>query len=46
MIDLEFRPRAEYRVGYKQLSSDTSRPACFGKQRSRLNSRIHNQRDH
>jgi hypothetical protein len=37
VIDLEFRPRAEYRDGYKQLPNDTSQAAYFGTQRSRLN---------
>lgn len=35
-IGLEFRPRFEYRDGYKQLRSETSEPAYFASQRSRL----------
>ncbi|MBK9284720.1 MAG: alginate export family protein [Sphingobacteriaceae bacterium] len=36
-LDLEFRPRMEYRDGYRQLPNDTSSAAYFGTQRSRLN---------
>ncbi|MGE0561245.1 MAG: alginate export family protein [Flavobacteriales bacterium] len=36
-IDLEFRPRAEYRDGYKQLKNDTTSPSYFVNQRTRLN---------
>lgn len=36
-IDLEFRPRAEYRDGYKQLPNDTTAPSYFINQRTRLN---------
>ncbi|MCC7050518.1 MAG: alginate export family protein, partial [Bacteroidia bacterium] len=35
-VGLEFRPRIEYRNGYKQLRNDTTQPAYFGTQRSRL----------
>lgn len=35
-VGLEFRPRIEYRDGYKQLPNDTSAAAYFGTQRSRL----------
>ncbi|CAN5385709.1 hypothetical protein BH09BAC5_BH09BAC5_18730 [soil metagenome] len=35
-IGLEFRPRFEYRDGYKQLPNDTSHAAFFATQRSRL----------
>lgn len=37
VVGLEFRPRVEYRDGYKQLPNDTSQAAYFGTQRSRLN---------
>lgn len=37
VVDLEFRPRAEYRDGYKKLPNDTSDAAYFGTHRSRLN---------
>lgn len=37
ILGLEFRPRAEYRDGYKQLPNDTTQAAFFGSQRSRLN---------
>lgn len=36
-LDLEFRPRFEYRDGYKSLTADTLKPAYFISQRSRLN---------
>lgn len=36
-VDLEFRPRAEYRDGYKQLKNDTTSPSYFVNQRTRLN---------
>lgn len=36
-IGLEFRPRLEYRDGYKQLRSETTDAAYFATQRSRLN---------
>ncbi|MBD0723921.1 hypothetical protein B6A10_01870 [Flavobacterium sp. L1I52] len=36
-IGLEFRPRTEYRNGYKQLRTDDSKAAFFTSQRSRLN---------
>lgn len=36
LIGLEFRPRAEYRNGYRQLPNDTTQAAYFGSQRSRL----------
>lgn len=36
-VGLEFRPRAEYRDGYRQLPNDTTKPAFFASQRSRLN---------
>ena len=36
-LDLEFRPRFEYRDGYKSLTADTLKPASFISQRSRLN---------
>lgn len=36
-VDLEFRPRTEYRDGYRQLTNDTTRPAFFVTQRSRIN---------
>lgn len=35
-IDLEFRPRFEYRQGYAQMSNDTTADAFFGNQRTRL----------
>lgn len=35
-LGLEFRPRFEYRDGYKQLPSDTTRPAFFVSSRTRL----------
>ncbi|MEO8252761.1 MAG: alginate export family protein [Flavobacterium sp.] len=35
-IGLEFRPRFEYRDGYKQLPTDATKPAYFATQRSRL----------
>ena len=35
-VGLEFRPRMEYRDGYKQLPNDTTDAAYFGTQRSRL----------
>lgn len=35
-IGLEFRPRIEFRDGYKQLPNDTTKAAFFGTQRSRL----------
>lgn len=35
-IGLEFRPRFEYRDGYKQLRTDDTKPAYFTTQRSRL----------
>lgn len=35
-IGLEFRPRIEFRNGYKQLPNDTTKAAFFGTQRSRL----------
>lgn len=35
-IDLEFRPRTEFRNGYRKLRSDTTNPAFFTEQRSRL----------
>lgn len=37
IIGMEFRPRLEYRNGYKQLPNDTTTPAYFGTQRCRLN---------
>ncbi|HJS01796.1 MAG TPA: alginate export family protein [Flavobacterium sp.] len=37
IIGLEFRPRFEYRDGYKQLRTDDSKAAYFATQRSRLN---------
>lgn len=37
VIDLEFRPRAEYRDGYATLPNDTTKPAFFVNQRSRIN---------
>ena len=36
-VGLEFRPRSEYRDGYKQLPNDTTKAAFFVSQRSRLN---------
>lgn len=36
-IGLEFRPRAEFRNGYRQLRNDTTEPAYFVSQRSRVN---------
>lgn len=36
-LDLEFRPRIEYRDGYRTLTADTLKPAYFISQRSRLN---------
>lgn len=36
-VDLEFRPRGEYRDGYQQLPNDTTSAAFFTSQRSRLN---------
>src|SRR5690606_14811477 len=36
-LGLEFRPRMEYRDGYKQLRNDTTQAAFFGTHRSRLN---------
>lgn len=36
-LGLEFRPRIEYRDGYKQLRTSDSKAAFFGTQRSRLN---------
>ncbi len=36
LLDLEFRPRIEYRNGYRQLPNDTTEAAYFGTQRSRL----------
>jgi hypothetical protein len=35
-ISAEFRPRAEYRNGYRELNSDTSDAAFFIEQRSRI----------
>lgn len=35
-IDLEFRPRTEFRNGYRRLRSDTTNPSFFTEQRSRL----------
>lgn len=35
-VDLEFRPRIEFRNGYGQLPADTTSPAYFGTQRGRL----------
>lgn len=35
-LSLEFRPRMEYRDGYRQLRNDTTQPAYFGTQRSRI----------
>lgn len=36
-IGLEFRPRTEFRNGYRELRNDTTSPAFFTDQRSRLN---------
>ena len=36
-VDLEFRPRTEFRYGYHQLRNDTSSPAFFTSNRSRIN---------
>jgi hypothetical protein len=36
-VSLDFRPRTEYRNGYRQLMSDSSEAAFFTEQRSRLN---------
>jgi len=36
-VGLEFRPRTEFRDGYKDLRTDTSNPAFLTSQRSRLN---------
>lgn len=36
-IDAEFRPRSEYRHGFKQLSADDADAAFFTSQRTRLN---------
>ena len=36
-IDLDIRPRTEYRNGFRQLRSDSSQAAFFTSQRSRLN---------
>lgn len=36
-LGLEFRPRFEYRDGYRQLPNDTTKAAFFASQRSRLN---------
>jgi len=36
-IGVEFRPRMEYRDGYRKLPNDTTCAAYFGTQRSRLN---------
>jgi hypothetical protein len=36
-IGLEFRPRTEYRNGYRIMRSDSSSPAFFTEQRSRIN---------
>lgn len=38
-LSLDFRPRTEYRNGYRQLMSDSSEAAFFTEQRSRLNLR-------
>ncbi|MEZ4827380.1 MAG: alginate export family protein [Bacteroidia bacterium] len=35
-IDLEFRPRSEFRNGYRQMRNDTTRPAFFTEGRNRL----------
>jgi hypothetical protein len=36
-IGIEFRPRTEFRNGYRQLPNDTATPAFFTSQRSRIN---------
>ncbi|MCC6600237.1 MAG: alginate export family protein [Crocinitomicaceae bacterium] len=36
-IDYEFRPRAEFRNGYRMLRSEDTKPAAFISQRNRLN---------
>ncbi|WP_378018693.1 alginate export family protein [Adhaeribacter terreus] len=36
IIEAEFRPRTEYRNGYRQLKPDTARPAFFTDHRSRI----------
>jgi len=36
-LDLEFRPRSEYRHGYRVLMPDTSTAAFFTDQRARVN---------
>jgi hypothetical protein len=36
-ISAEFRPRAEFRDGFKQLRNDTAAPAFFVSERSRIN---------
>lgn len=36
VVDLEFRPRAEYRDGYRQLPNDTTDAAYFINNRSRI----------
>ena len=36
-VGLEFRPRMEYRDGYRKLPNDTTSAAIFGTQRSRIN---------
>lgn len=35
-LGLEFRPRTEFRKGYRELRNDTTNPALFTDQRSRL----------
>ena len=35
-VSLEFRPRIEFRNGYKKLPNDTTTPAYFGSHRSRV----------
>ncbi|MBK8847097.1 MAG: alginate export family protein [Bacteroidetes bacterium] len=35
-IDLEWRPRTEFRSGYQQMANDTTVPALFTNQRTRL----------
>ncbi|MCB9201456.1 MAG: alginate export family protein [Flavobacteriales bacterium] len=36
-VDLEFRPRTEFRYGYQQLRNDTVSPSYFTTNRSRIN---------
>lgn len=40
-VDLEFRPRTEFRYGYSALPDETSTPAFFTSQRTRLTFNFH-----